>query len=111
MSSDRIYREDNAIEAMQAMYKRLRDKLEHTEKVHLKGEKTEIDLLVKYRDVSYILLEIMLAQRIAGDLFAKLFDSLAEQARELQIYFENELLSIVKELREELKKEKGVRDE
>ncbi len=104
MSSNRIYREGNAIEAMQAMYKRLRDKLEHTEKTHLKGEKTEIDLLVKYRDVSYILLEIMLAQRIAGDLFAKLFDSLAEQARELQIYFENELLSLVKELREELEK-------
>lgn len=104
MRSDRIYREGNAIEGIQELYKRLRDKLEHTEKVHLKGEKTEIDLLVKYRDVSYVLLETISAQRIAGELFAKLFDSLEEQARELQIYFENELLSLVRELREELEK-------
>ena len=102
MSSVRKNRCGNAIESILALYKNLRDEVEHIEKLYMACEKTESDLLHLHRGITYVLTEIHEAQKITGSLFEGLFCALCTQASELQDGFENRLLLQVKELREEL---------
>ncbi|MFA7206006.1 MAG: hypothetical protein WC102_06690 [Saccharofermentanales bacterium] len=102
MSSVRKNRCGNAIESIQAMYKCLRDEVEQIEKVYMACEKTERDLMQLHRDITYVLAEIHIAQKITGSLFEGLFYALCTQASELQDDFEKRLLLQVKEMEDEL---------
>ncbi len=102
MSSVRKNRCGNAIESIQAMYKCLRDEVEQIEKVYLTCEKTERDLMQLHRDITYVLAEIHIAQKITGSLFEGIFYALCTQASELQDGLENRLLLQVKEMEDEL---------
>lgn len=102
MSSVRMNRCGNAIESVQAMYKCLRDEVEQIEKVYMACEKTERDLMQLHRDITYVLTEIHVAQKMTGSLFEGLFCSLEAHASELQEDLEKRLLLQVKEMEDEL---------
>ena len=102
MSSVRKNRCGNAMESIQALYKCLRDEVEQIEKVYLTCEKTEKDLMQLHRDVTYVLAEIHVAQKMTGSLFEGLFCSLGTHASELQDDLEERLLLQVKEMEDEL---------
>lgn len=102
MSSVRKNRCGNAMESIQALYKCLRDEVEQIEKVYLTCEKTERDLMQLHRDITYVLAETHMAQKMTGSLFEGLFGSLGTQASKIQDELENRLLLQVKEMEDEL---------